>query len=130
MRQGCVLSPLLFSIYINDLDREMCKTGVGLEVGGRIVVILLYDDDIVVLADTAEDLHRALDATTAWGSRWRASFNQKKSKVVVFGERKPVVRVWKLGGKSIGQVGSYKYLGLDIQMNLNWKLYTTYICTE
>ena len=108
VRQGCVLSPLLFSIYINELIREINRTGIGLGIDGKNLGILLYADDIVLMADTWQELHTLLDITTRWGSRWRATFNQRKSQVVVFGERKHQEYEWKLGGKTIEQVNNYK----------------------
>ena len=89
VRQGCVLSPLLFSIYINELVRQITATCIGVRVGAKIVGILLYADDIVLIAETQQDLQKLLNITTQWGRTWRATFNQRKSQVVVFGERRP-----------------------------------------
>ena len=58
VRQGCVLSPILFSIYINGLAKEIENTGIGINILGRKIAILMYADDIVIVADTAEDLQR------------------------------------------------------------------------
>ena len=49
VQQGAVLSPMLYSIYLNDLAeklREKCK---GIYIGGRKVVLLLYADDIIIM---------------------------------------------------------------------------------
>ena len=42
LRQGCVLSPLLFALYINSLINELKKAGVGIECRGQRVAALLY----------------------------------------------------------------------------------------
>ena len=51
LRQGCVLSPLLFSLYINSLVEKLEAAGVGVECRGRLITALLYADDAVLLAD-------------------------------------------------------------------------------
>ena len=50
VRQGCVLSPLLYALFINGLVHELNALGLGLEIGGTLVCALLYADDIVLLA--------------------------------------------------------------------------------
>ena len=57
VRQGCVMSPVLFSLFIN---REINKRAKGIDVGGRKVRLLLYADDIVLLAESAKDLQTML----------------------------------------------------------------------
>ena len=121
VRQGCVLSPTLFSIYINGLAKEIAESGMGIEVGGRKIAILMYADDIVITTDSQADLMKGMEIATKWGRKWRCSYNQKKSQVVVFGQRKLKEVEWRLGGEQIDQVPNYKYLGLDLKGNLSWK---------
>lgn len=80
VRQGCVMSPILFSLFINGLAREINEKTVGIAVGERRVRLLLYADDIVLLAETAKDLQNMLDVVTAYSKRWRFRVNPKKGK--------------------------------------------------
>ena len=114
MRQGCVMSPILFSLFINGLAKEINDKTKGIKVGERRVRLLLYADDIVLLAESAEDLQNMLDIVTKYSRQWRFRVNPKKGKseVMLFG-RKPrnQDRKWKLAGVEIGETSMYKYLG-------------------
>ena len=46
LAQGCVLSPLLFTIYINDLLIELKRSGTGVNVANIIIRALSYADDL------------------------------------------------------------------------------------
>jgi len=62
LKQGCKCSPLLFSIIINILAleiKEKGKHGVQLCPNASDIVILLFADDVVLIADTAIRLHKS-----------------------------------------------------------------------
>ena len=49
LRQGCVLLPVLFSLYINSLVNRLREAGIGVEFRGQRIPVLLYADDMVLL---------------------------------------------------------------------------------
>ena len=49
LRQGGVLSPLLFNMYIHDLSIRLSETGIGGSIGGKFVNLLIYADDLCVI---------------------------------------------------------------------------------
>ena len=110
----------MFSIYIDGVVREIYENGSGIDVCGKKLAILLYADDIVLIANSAEELQRNMKIMTDWGRKWKCTFNKKKSKVVVFGSKNKKERRWLLGGGEIEQVNKYKYLGIDMKGNLTW----------
>ena len=57
--QGCSLSPILFSVFINDLLKE-AELGIHLGEGGRIGG-MLFADDFVRLSDSKEQLQKLID---------------------------------------------------------------------
>src|SRR4051812_42924046 len=59
--QGAVLSPLLYALFINGLATELKKRHLGSTPFGRWAGILLYADDIVLIADSAKELQAMLD---------------------------------------------------------------------
>ena len=125
-RQGCVMSPILFSLFINGLAKKINAETKGIKVGERRVRLLLYADDIVLLAESAKDLQKMLDIVTQYSRQWRFRVNPKKGKseVMLFG-RKPrnKDRKWKLAGVEIGETSMYKYLGIELRSGLNFAHY-------
>ena len=87
VRQGCVLSPLLYALFINGLVREINALDLGVEIDerGHKLSTLLYADDIVLITDNRKNLQKMLDTVTNYAKKWRFELNPKKSEVVVFG---------------------------------------------
>ncbi len=90
VRQGCVMSPWLFNIYIDGCIREM-KVGVW-DLGARMnmrgveqpVVVSLYADDTVLLAESEGMLQRIVDEFDRVCKRRKLKVNTGKSKMMVF----------------------------------------------
>ena len=65
VRNGDCLSPLLFSLYLNDIEGQFVNLKMdGLKV--HMVKNLLYADDMVVFAITPEELQHGLDLYKIW----------------------------------------------------------------
>ena len=89
VRQGCILSPCLFSFYIADFPSYLAnRTGnercVGVTLHDTVLHVLMYADDMVLLATSPEDLQRMFDALREYCSTWRMFVNVEKTKVVIF----------------------------------------------
>ena len=67
LKQRCLLSPQLFSLYINDLAEEIKDLDIGVSIGESRVSILLYGDDIILLSETEADLQIMLDCLSLSG---------------------------------------------------------------
>ena len=55
-RQGCPLSPTLFSVFIDEMVKRLLESKAGAELGERKLRALLYADDAVLIAGSAEEL--------------------------------------------------------------------------
>ena len=83
--QGDTLSPTLFNIFVNDIVQEISNLGLGIPLNDdNKISMLLYADDIALLAQTEEDLQKMLDTLFVWGEKWGIKFNNKKSQVIHF----------------------------------------------
>ena len=53
VRQGGILSPLFFNVYMDGLSDILCKTECGCTMGGRMINHLMYADDVVILSPSS-----------------------------------------------------------------------------
>ena len=113
VKQGCVMSPTLFSIYVTDLATEINNLQAGVDINDLNIGILLYADDIVLISDTENGLQSMLEKLNSWCQKWRLTVNEKKTKVMHFRSKTKTRSnfVFKCGENTIEYESSYKYLG-------------------
>ena len=113
VRQGGVLSPRLFAVYIDDLIKHLKKLNVGSHIIDLFLACIVYADDICLLAPCRSALQLLLDTCVAYGQSWCLSYNPLKSKVMHFGKsvKAPTFTMY---GKQLEYVDSYKYLGVTV----------------
>ena len=69
VRQGCVMSPDIFSLYSENIFRNVEDTN-GISIGGRNINNIRYADDKVLIADNEQDLQQLVDAAFAHRNNW------------------------------------------------------------
>lgn len=122
VKQGCILSPVLFSLYLNDLPQILPG---GVHIADTNIKILLYADDIVILSDNPTGLQDMIDTLQEYCKTWSLKVNLSKSKILIFrnGPRIATDLSWQFENNSIEIVNSYTYLGVGITYNLSFKKY-------
>ncbi len=78
VRQGCVLSPDLFSLYSEIILRTL-EDMPGIQVGGYNINYLQYADDTVLIAENEIDLQQMLDTVIRESEKKGLSLNKKKT---------------------------------------------------
>ena len=121
VRQGCILSPILFAIWIDGLAKALKKAKVKSVLNNVKFNFTFFADDLALLADSREDLQTLLDTAFKYSECWRFKWNVAKSKVMRFGPRKGKKKqVHFLGVQELEIVKIFKFLGVDLQQNLAW----------
>ena len=132
VRQGEILSPLLFALYINDLEGFLRNKGVQplrglLNISGEVVdfndneiiifldlLTLFYADDTIIFADSAIGLQFALEELQNYCENWKLTVNEDKTKVMCItkGRYRKENYEFVYNGKKLETVDEFIYLGL------------------
>ena len=122
VRQGGVLSPLLFSVYIDVLLMQLEKSGYGCHIGHEYYGVLGSADDISLLAPTVYALKKMLAICEDYGAKYDVTYNPTKTVCIYFsGKRRynaDPIEVH-LNGKKLSWVKNAKHLGNFISWNLS-----------
>ena len=113
VRQGGVLSPYLFVVYMDDLFQILRNMKHGCHILDLFVACIMYADDICLLAPCRSALQSLLDACENYGNTWCITYNPLKCKLMAFGSRITLPSI-SMYGKSLEFVDEYKYLGVSV----------------
>ena len=128
VRQGCVLSPLLFNLFINDLPDIFDDTCKPVKIGNSRINCLMYADDIVLMSENIEGLQKCIEQLEKYTEMWDMSLNKKNTKIVVFqGHGRQAKINIKFKGEYLDQADKYKYLGTIISNTGSFKKNNSYI---
>ena len=117
VRQGGVLSPLLFRVYVRDLISTVVNSKIGCFIAGVCVNLLAYADDIVLLSPSWHGLQMLLNIIEDAAKAVDMSFNTDKTVCMVadpYDKRKIVSYAFpcfKLANSDLKFVSQFKYLG-------------------
>ena len=127
VKQGCLLSPTLFNIYINTLVESIKQLNAGVKLdGGKSASILAYADDIVLISNSHEGLQSMMTQTDKWCKENCMQINAAKTKIMHFRKtsRPRTLCEFQCGNDVIEIVTAQKYLGLHLNEHLDFN-YTT-----
>lgn len=126
--QGSLLSPTLFSIYINDMPRA------------PHVMMGVYADDTALIAQSWHGLQAckylqvALNSYESWCEDWRVKINVAKSSAVLFSKRRTAkatsVSDLELFEETIPWTNEARYLGVTLDKTLSWQANITRLATK
>ena len=126
VRQGCILSPLLFNLCLNNLPHLLQNTLPDPFVlpNGKKIHSLLYADDLVILSRSKTGLQSCLNALSLYCDKWKLKINLKKTKIIVFqkGPKKSIDIKFNIGSESNEIIRKYSYLGTRLTSTENLTL--------
>ena len=114
LKQGEVMSPLLFSLFVEDLElflqNDQCS---GLSIDEITFILMLFADDMVILGKDRDDLQNSLDHLEHYCNKWGLQVNTNKTEIVVFRKRGGLLNneSWSYKGDNIEVVNDFNYLG-------------------
>lgn len=114
IRQGSVLSPYLFSLYVDELNLLLSESGLGCHVGGRPLNNFSYADDLAILAPCARALNSLLEICDIFARENCIEFSSSKSVVLLITPKHFTLDIRPniyLGECNISYVERFKYLG-------------------
>ena len=134
VRQGENLSPVLFALFLNDLQDFLAKDLNGLDTilkealscnmnnhyieKLKKLFILLYADDTILFSETPNELQIGLNTLKEYCDLWKLKLNIKKCKIVIFSRGK--IRkypIFTIGNESVEVVSDFLYLGIKLNYN-------------
>ncbi len=118
--QGCVLSPLLYSLYTHDCVSSHRSTSIFKFADDTVVLGLISNNDETAYLDEVERL-------TSWCQDNCLSLNVSKTKELIYLRHLLPYTPLMISGTPVERVSSFKYLGVNISEDLTW---TTHIQTQ
>ena len=119
VKQGCVLSPLIFNLFISDLPDQYDDGCDPLLLGDNQVQALMFADDVMLFSQSSNGLKRAINITVDFFTNINLSVNYDKTQVMVFNSRgilldKDPDHKFYAGGQALKVVAEYTYLGIKL----------------
>ena len=131
VRQGSVLSPHLFNVYVDEISKCLNSLNIGCQLDGLLLNHLFYADDLCIFAPSTAGLQILIDKCYTAGLELDIAFNASKCKVMHFRckyFKYCVFPSFSIGNLCLQVCSSFKYLGhilssdgsddLDIQRQL------------
>ena len=109
------LSPLLFSIYVNELIQKLRDSGMGCWVGGNFMGIFAYADDLIILAPRRDALQKMIRISESYMIKHKIFFSTKKTKCMYFANKnsdpKDIIEKVEVAGKRFPWVAHAVHIG-------------------
>ena len=125
--QGSILGPMLFNIYVNDLNNNMDEITKSFQYADDTNIYISCSSKM--LAQRANDLNQTLKDIGSWSSSSNLALNPKKTKYMIVctdqmarvHNLKDVKLNLEINGTSLDRVSITKVLGTYFQENMKWE---------
>ena len=114
VRQGGILSPFLFNVYMDDLSTRLNKLNIGCTVGYIRINHIMFADDLVLISPSTQGMSKLLSECQRYGIECDIMFNPKKSAVMFIKPefmKNAKLPDFEINNETIDVVKQYLYLG-------------------
>jgi hypothetical protein len=127
VKQGCMLSPLIFSLLVNEIAEKVNlkgKHGVQFLPGLKEIFLLMFADDMVLISTSPSGLQNQINNLEKAATPLGLEVNAQKTKVMVFrkGGHLAKSEKWHYKGMKLEVVNKYKYLGFTLSTKLSFDI--------
>lgn len=120
VRQGCILSPLIFNMYSERIfDEALDEVEEGILLNGVRLNNIRYADDTMVMADSLEGLQRLMNRITQYSQQYGLNINVQKTKLMIISKKSIKGAHLYINNNRIERVKQYSYLGTIINEQWN-----------
>ena len=115
VRQGGILSPNFYCLYVEDLIEILKQKNVGCYIMSVFLAALIYADDMAILAPSIKGITCLLRICGEYCAEFDIGLNAEKSNLMLFGKKANNVHDVELNGKALKWVEQCKYLGVELK---------------
>ena len=123
LKQGCVLSPILFNMSIDDIESIFTKDCHPVTLADKVLNHLLYADDLILISKSPEGLQNCLNRLDEYCQIWDLNVNIDKSKTIIFNSSGRVLQnhIFLFRKKELEIVQDFTYLGITFSSSASFK---------
>ena len=142
VKQGGVLSPILFSVYLDPLIKNIQDSRLGCFMGNLCANVFAYADDLIILTPTCSSMRHLIQICERYSNEFMLTFNPSKCALIVFADRgfdTSQIEI-KLFADPVPIVDNFKHLGHNVSNKGNManfeniikdvKVKTNILCNE
>ena len=114
VKQGCSLSPLLFSLYIASLGTKLHDSKLGIKMGTEVITALFFADDLVLISGTPKTgMNKLLKIVSNFCNDMKMELATTKTYILSNANYNVS---WKIENDTIEEILIAKYLGIHVQV--------------
>jgi hypothetical protein len=115
VRQGGILSPTLFNVYVDCIISELRNKKLGCSIKHVYIGCIMYADDLLLISSSVRDLQMMLNTCGSIGNKLGIIFNGTKSNCLMVGPQKlKRPSEMEINGAKVKWVNQIKYLGVNL----------------
>ena len=134
LNKAATYLPTLFNLFINDLIFYIKESNIGIPINNKIINILLYADDIVLIAENENDLAHLINRVNTWCNKNQMCINTEKTKILHIRKKHRQRSSYKFkcnhSNTPIEFCNEYKYLGIYFNEFLDMKVTIDHVATS